>query len=278
MENFVINDIKNNLHKIDWLLEYLPLNRNSSQFFYDCYTVYHDILSIDVNTFNLNFLKFINSYLNNILEDFINSLEKADKQTRVVNFGLFLKRLNENNIFIRDYMVSFRNCVFKNFFEDMSYSSRSLQLYRLNFDDVEFSRVSKLFCSVENYVNKDFINIVKLKKFDHVIVLNKTDGVFYVKDDKIVDIKYTSGWVNIPIYRLLLNKLVNFIIYNKITIQDLNKSLYDILEHTANEHMFGYSDCPISKEFTPTDIVPFSVKGLFLANIMSKFAMLINRI
>jgi hypothetical protein len=127
------------------------------------------------------------------------------------------------------------------------------------------------------FVGKNFLDHVKFKKIDHVITLNKSDGVYYVTDNKIVDIKYTSGWVNIPIYKILLNQIINFIIDEKITIKELNLKLREIIEYTTNDNMFGYIECDISNRYKPTDHVSMNIKNLFIANTISKFTMLFNR-
>jgi len=270
-------EIKNNISNLSWMLDSLKYNKNSAQFFYDNYTIYNNITSIDVSSFNLNFLIFINPYVKYTLSPFIDKLSILDKQTRVIKFGLLFRELNSVGLNIRDYLVSFRNLIFSNFFDSFSYSQKSIILYRMNFDDIEFFSINKN-STAEPFVGENFLNIVKYNNISNVIVLNRNDGIFYINDNKIIDIKYTSGWVNIPVYRILLTKVVNFVLDKNKTLEELNKEMLDIIDNMPPEDMFGYDECQISKAFKSTDITPRAVKNLFISNIMSKFVMLINRI
>jgi hypothetical protein len=273
----IASDIKNNLSKIDGLLKYCNIYNQTNKFFYEFYSITPNIISIDVITFNLNFLKFINKYIksNHILK-FIDLLENSNKHVRVVKYGILFKALTEIGVNIKEYMFGYRNLIFKNFFSLYSYSSRNIQLYRINYDDIEFSSLSG--GGVNDFVDHHFIDIVKFNIVDYIITLNKSDGVFYIKDKKIIDIKYTSGWVNIPIYKMLLTEIVLFLIDGNITMKMLNDRLSEIVEYTSNDKIFGYQDCNISNKFAPDDNVPSIVKNMFIANTLSKFIMLFNRI
>ena len=91
---------------------------------------------------------------------------------------------------------------------------------------------------------------------------------------KIIDIKYTSGWVNIPAYRFLIQNTISFILNNETTMDQLNRQISEYMEYAPNDHFFGYEDDEISKSFSPDQIIPLAIKYLFVANVMSKFSIL----
>lgn len=148
----------------------------------------------------------------------------------------------------------------------------------MNYDDIEFNTIDNVDSTVESFVDKHFLNDVKFKIIDYVIVLNKQNGVFYISNSKIVDIKYTSGWVNIPIYNFLLTEILKFIITPDYSMIYLQEKLNDIIEYTPNDQLFGYKDDILSNSYNATDNVPIRIKKLFIANTINKFAKLFNNL
>jgi hypothetical protein len=277
----VVNDIKNNINKLDFLKKYYNAFPINNKFYYELYSLTSDVLTIDVNSFNANFLKLINHHINSTaLSGLIDNMLNSDKQKRVVTYGLFFRDIKNAGIDLHPYMIGFRNLVLSNFLEMYGYSRRSISLYRINYDDIEFSTLNNESFTEHQFVNEKCISIIKFKKIDHVVTLNKSDGIYYVKDGKIIDIKYTSGWVDIPIYKILLNEIIGFIVdkSNSYTISDLNDKMRDIIENSHNDLFFGYKDDKLSSKYNPTDNVPMSIKNLFISRTISKFVLLLNRL
>lgn len=268
------DEVVRNIDKLDKINNYYGVYPFVSNFLYENNRIYEDIYSIDVNSFNLEFLIYINRFINSEnINRYILQLNSIPKENRVVEFGLFYREISESGIQLSKYMVSSRNIIFSNFFNILKQSPRSLQLFRINYDDIEFNTIDNDL-TVDLFVNKNFVNIVKLNKYDKVIVLNKKDGVYYINDNKIKSIKYTSGWVNIPAYNHLINLVVSFILNEKMTIDILNNNILKYIEYSSNEDFFGYDDDDISKSYKPEDVIPVHVKYLFVANVMSKFSIL----
>jgi len=280
----VINDIReasakefiNNISCLNLLKKYYNIYPKNSDFFYEEESVLNDINSIDIISFNVNFLIACNNIIkSNIIDEYISICNSMSKQKRVVEFGLFYKRLLCNNIKLNRYMVAIRNVFFLNFFKLHKMSTKSLIIKRMNYDDIEFSTLDTNV-SAEMYVSDRFLKITKYKKYDHVIVLNKKNGVYYLNDNKIVNIKYTGGWVNIPAYRKILNYVVNFIIGNINSLKELNEILYDYVEYADPTDFFRYEHDKLSNSLDPTDLITNNIKYLFVANIMTKFSPLLK--
>jgi hypothetical protein len=271
------NVISNNITKLDCIKKWYFLYQDNSKFNYSYYKIYENVTTIDVNSFNIVFLKYINRFLQeSIIDDYIIYNSTLDKIKRVVSFGYLYREVSSHNINLSIYMIAVRNIIFSLFFKIINQSSKNILLHRINYDDIEFqSIINDIY--VENFVHNNFLEHVKLKKIKHVVVLDKKDGVYYIGDDnKIIDIKYTNGWVNIPIYKTLLNEIIYFIFNKKMKLKELHEKMLEIIEYADNDDFFGYRDCQLSSRFKPTDMVPFHIKSLFISNIMSKFSRLLN--
>ncbi len=231
---------------------------------------------LDVVSFNVTFLKYISSYIESVeLDAFISSLENLSKSQRVVKFGLFYKELSGCNVNINPYMIGFRNKIILPFLKMYAASNRNVNLYRINYDDIEFSILDSSDSDKSTFCATDFIDGITFDKVDKVIVLNKKDGVYYVKANKLVDIKYTSGWIDIPIYYQITNAIIQYIIKGN-SLQELNDTLKEIIEYADNTEFFGYEQDSLSSAYTTFDHVPLYIKYGFVAKVMSKFAMLIK--
>lgn len=258
----------------DYLFKYSEDYSISSLFLYNCNTIYEDIYSIDVKSFNIQFLIYINRFIkSNKIDLYITKTQALEKEIRVIEFGLFYKEVSQLGVNLNEYMVATRNIIFTPFFKNILHSSKRLRLFRLNYDDIEISTLEDDI-TVDLFVTKHFLDIVKLTHFDQIIVLNKKDGVYYIRNKKIVDIKYTSGWVNIPAYRHLIQLVVSFIINDNQSIDMLNKSITEYIEYADNDDFFGYEDDEISKSYDPKEIISTNIKYLFVAQVMSKFSIL----
>lgn len=267
-------DIVTNISALDRILPYYNVYGKNSEFFYNNNTVYEDVYSVDIKSFNIQFLKYINRFIcSDNINNYINYLLNLDKSKRVVEFGCLFREVSKLGIPLNKYLVATRNIFFSPFFKYLKLSPRSLTLYRLNYDDVEFSLITTDVTS-DLFIHKNFISSAKLNKYSHIIVLNKRDGVYYINDGAIIDIKYTSGWVNIPAYKFLIKLVINFILNKDISIEQLNQSMVEYIELANNSDFFGYDDDPLSKSYSPNDIIPMSAKYLFIANVMSKFSIL----
>ena len=280
-----INDIReasavefiNNISRLNIFKKYYNIYPKNSDFFYEEETVLNDINSIDIISFNINFLVACNNIIkSNIIAEYISVCNSiVSKEKRVVEFGLFYKRLTCNNIKLNRYMVAVRNVFFLEFFKLYELSSKSLIIKRMNYDDIEFSTLDNNV-SAEMYVSDRFLKITKFKNYEYVIVLNKKNGVYYINDNKIVNIKYTGGWVNIPAYRKILNYVVNFIIGNINSLKELNEIIFDYIEYAAPDDFFKYEQDSLSNSLEPTDLITNNIKYLFVANIMTKFSPLLK--
>lgn len=261
------------LPKLNSLKKYYNLYTENNIYNYNNNVINEDIYIIDVNSFNLQFLIYLNSFFKKSeIDMYINKLVNLNKINRVVEFGYLFKNIN-STIKLNKYMIAFRNLIFQSFIEKYQNNNRMLNLYRMNYDDIEFNTIDTEITK-ELYVYPDFLNIVKLKHFDYVISLNKSDGIYYIVDNKVVDIKYTSGWVDIPAYRYIINIIIEFILNKQMIISELNNKIYNYIEFASNDDFFGYEDDDISKEYNPNDIVPQQIKYLFVAKVMSKFSIL----
>jgi hypothetical protein len=264
-----------NVNKLYKVKKYLSLYEKSSDYFYEDNLILNDVISIDINSFNMNFLKLCNLVLKeNNLDLYINYCSSLSKKERVVEFGLFYKDVSDNGIILSEYMISVRNFLFNKFLNLLNSNSRSLSLKRINFDDVEFI-YSDNEVNLNDFIIDKYLHIAKINIYDYVIVLNKVNGIFYVKDGNVVDIKYTSGWVNIPAYFYLLTYVIKYIIGEVKTLNELNKLIMEYVKYADNSDFFGYDDDELSKSFNPNDFVYDNVKYLFVANVMSKFSNLI---
>jgi len=267
-------DLVKGIYDLNKITNYYNIYPQVSDFLYENNRIYDDVYSIDVSSFNTKFLIYINRFIkSDNITKYALKLDSTAKENRVVEFGLFYREVSNADVGLSKYMVSTRNIIFYNFFNILSNSPRSLQLLRINYDDIEFKTLDDDL-TVDLFVNKNFLDIVKLNKYDKVIVLNKKDGVYYINDNKISYIKYTSGWVNIPAYRYLINLVISFILDETITMDILNNKIFEYIEYSSNDDFFGYDDDDISKHYNPTDVVPTAVKYLFVANVMSKFSIL----
>ncbi len=274
----IASAIQNKIGAISFLEKWhqsFPIN---NKFYYDYYTVYNNIITIDVKSFNMIFLKYINLHMKSLaLKEFINYAEQLPKDKRVVMFGLLFRELSNKEIHLNPYMIAVRNICLNHFLRLHKESQKNVKLHRINYDDIEFDILNSAAFNVESFVHERFLPHVKFNIIDHIVVLNKKDGVYYISENKILDIKYTSGWVNVPIYKTLLTEILKFVIDPNLSMKELHHKLNEIIEYTGNDQFFGYEDCRISKQYKPDDNVPFSVKNLFIANTMSKFTMLFNR-
>mgnify|MGYP006935332397 CR=1 FL=1 len=274
----VANAIQNKIGAISFLEKWhqsFPIN---NKFYYDYYNVYNNIITIDVKSFNMIFLKYINLHMQEpIINEFIKYVQALPKNKRVVLFGLLFREVGNRGILLNPYMIAVRNICLCHFLRLYKESQRNVKLHRINYDDIEFDILNSSSFNTESFVHERFLPHVTFNVIDHIIVLNKKDGVYYISGNKILDIKYTSGWVNIPIYKTLLTEILRFVIQPNMTMKELHFKLNEIIEYTGNDQFFGYEDCRISKQYKPDDSVPFSVKNLFIANTMSKFTMLFNR-
>lgn len=279
-----INDIRclaakdfcNNISNLNLLNKYYDIYPRNSDFFYEEETILNDINSIDVISFNINFLIICNNIIKStFISEYISICNSMSKKNRVVEFGLFYKIISSNGIKLNKYMVAIRNVIFLKFFNIHSISSKSLIIKRINYDDIEFSSLDDDVSS-EMYVGDRFLNIVKFEKYSHVISLNKKNGIYYINDNKIVNIKYTGGWVNVPAYRKILNHVVNFIIGNIYSLKELNEILYDYIEYANPEDFFKHEHDELSNSLEPTDFITNNIKYLFVANVLSKFSILLK--
>ena len=240
------------------------------------YEILNDVISIDVKSFNSNFLNIINTKIkSNNITKFILDIESKEKKERNIEFGLFFKEVSKYNINLNNYIIAIRNLIFNNFFDIFNVSKKSLQLKRMNYDDIEVISTNNSI-NKSNFVNYKYLDITKIVKYDYVIVLNKRDGIYYIKDNKILNIKYTSAWVNIPAYYDIVSYVINFLIGNIKTIKDLNERLYNYIEYADNSNFFKYEYDELSSKFEPSDLITADVKYLFIANVMTKFLPLIN--
>jgi hypothetical protein len=273
LRNDVSKLLISELPKLNNLKKYYNLYTDNNIYNYNNNVINEDIYIVDVNSFNLQFLIYLNSFFKNQeLSAYINQLQEFNKIKRVVEFGYLFKSIN-STIKLNKYMISFRNLIFQPFIEKYQVNSRMLNLYRMNYDDIEFNTIDSEITE-ELYVHPDFLNVVKLKHFDYVISLNKSDGIYYIVDNKVIDIKYTSGWVDIPAYRYIINIVIEFILNKQMTMKELNDKIYNYIEFASNDDFFGYEEDDISKEYKPTDIVPQQIKYLFVAKVISKFLIL----
>lgn len=268
-------DLISNISKLNKIIEYFQVYIGNTQFFYNNNTIYEDVYSVDIKSFNVQFLIYINRFINSdTIYKYINELSTLSKTKRVIEFGLFYREISNADIVLNKYMLAVRNIIFLPFLKKYKItSSKCYQLFRFNYDDIEFSTIESNI-TTELFISKPFLDISKLNYYDKVIVLNRKNGVYYMKDSKIIDIKYTSGWVNIPVYRFLIQTVISFILNNDMTMDQLNHMISEYIEYAPNDHFFGYDDDEISKNFQPNQIVPMSVKYLFVANVMSKFSIL----
>jgi hypothetical protein len=265
-----------NIRSLDLLKKYYDIYPKNSSFLYEEGIVLNDINSIDIVSFNVNFLIVCNNIIkSSVISEYILILDSMQKENRVVEFGLFYKRLTLDNLKLNRYMVAVRNVFFLKFFKMHEMSTKSLILKRVNYDDIEFTATDGDI-SPEIYVADRFLKIIKFKKYEHVIVLNKRNGVYYLNDNKIINIKYTGGWVNIPAYRKILNHVVNFIIGNIGSLKELNEILYDFIEYAPAEYFFKYEQDKLSNSLEPTDLITNNIKYLFVANVMAKFSTLLK--
>jgi len=274
LRDIVCTDIVNSITKLNHLKKFYPVYENNSGFFYENNTIYDDIYSIDIRSFNLEFLRYINHFIQSEnVNQYINSLNSFDKHKRVVEFGCLFKSISEHNIKLNKYMVSFRNYIFIPFFKHIYNSPKSIQLHRINYDDVEFFSITNNI-TTDLFIYNKFLNITKINKYDKIIVLNKKDGVYYINNNKIVDIKYTSGWVNIPAYRFFINLVIDFILNKDSHLTELNNKINEYIELASDVDFFGYEDDDISNSYKPGEVIPMAVKYLFVAKVMSKFSIL----
>jgi hypothetical protein len=261
------------LPKLNSLKKYYNLYTENNIYNYNNNVINEDIYIIDVNSFNLQFLIYLNSFFKKSeIDTYIKKLVNLNKINRVVEFGYLFKNIN-STIKLNKYMIAFRNLIFQPFIEKYQNNNRVLNLYRMNYDDIEFNTIDTEITE-ELYVHPEFLNVVKLKHFDYVISLNKSDGIYYIVDNKVVDIKYTSGWVDIPAYRYIINIIIEFILNKQMIINELNDKIYNYIEFASNDDFFGYEEDDISKKYKPDDIIPQQIKYLFVAKVMSKFSIL----
>jgi hypothetical protein len=268
------NAFVSNIDKLTKIIEHFHNYNGNAQFFYSNNTIYDDVYSVDITAFNIQFLTYVNRFIQHqSITSYIQELQHLEKSNRVIEYGLFFREVVKHNIKLNQYMLAVRNIFFKPFINRITSSQKTYQLYRMNYDDIEFS-THEPDISVDLFITNHFLDVATLKHYDKVIVLTKKDGVFYVKDKKIIDIKYTSGWVNIPAYRFLINAVVMFMLSDDYDMGYLNKQITEYIEFAPNDHFFGYDDDEISKKFDPNEIVPISIRYLFVANVMSKFSIL----
>ena len=276
IRNKAAKSFSDNIGLLDKLLKYYSLYNKSSNYNYNNYEILNDVISIDITSFNINFIKICNIILkNDDISIYIESFDGKTKKNRVIEFGLFYKILNIYKINLSMYMVSMRNVIFCNFFNIYNISNKSINLKRINYDDIEFITVKENY-GIDNFVNEKYLNISKIVRYDKIIVLNKSDGIYYLKDNNIVNVKYTSGWVNIPAYYNIIKYVIDFIIGNIKSIKILNDKIYDYIHYADNSDFFKYESDDISNSFNPEDLVPNNIKYLFVANVMNKFLPLIK--
>lgn len=269
----IATSITNNINKLDNLIGYYDNYNCNNLFLFNNNTIYDSIFSIDVTAFNVEFLKYINSIINdNVITIYIKYLESIPKMSRVESFGMLYKNVN-NTIKLNHYLIGFRNIIFKPLIDLIVSNSKTINLFRLNYDDMEFSYIDDNIYK-EFFVDTMYSNVVKFKKYDKIIVLNKQDGVYYINDGKIVNIKYTSGWVNIPAYNYIITLCCNFLISNDINMKELNESIYKYITLADDSDFIGHDD-DISKSLS-SEILTLRVKYLFVAKVMSKFSILFN--
>lgn len=271
-----VKEITSNIHLLDNLKKYYNLYPYNSKFFYEEYTIFNDVIAIDISSFNVNFLIICNCFIKSeTINKYISYCNSLIKKNRVVEFGYLYKCISVSGIELNKYMIAVRNYFFSNFFKLYTVSSKSLNIKRINYDDIEFITFDSNI-SPDIYINNNFLSISKFEKYDYVIVLNKRDGVFYVNGDDIVNIKYTSGWVNVPAYYKILNYVIKFIIGKIESLEELNLTLFKYIEYADQKNFFKYNYDELSNSFEATDLVTDDIKYLFIANVMNKFSPLMN--
>jgi hypothetical protein len=171
-------------------------------------------------------------------------------------------------------MIGFRNIVFSPMINLITSNSKTINLFRLNYDDMEFSYIDESIYK-EFFIDPAYNNVIKFKKYDKIIVLNKHDGVYYITGGKITNIKYTSGWVNIPAYNYLITLCCKFLTSDSGNMKELNDAIHKYLTFADDSDFIGYDDDDISKSITQ-GILTMNIKYLFVAKVMSKFSILFS--
>lgn len=197
-------------------INYYSLYPVSSGYWYKPFLFYKNVKEIDIKSFNVVWLSQYSEY-----KSLANELSTLNKHDRVVLFGKFIKSFPENiRKEIYKDMIGFRNFIFNKLL-----SLSTIQIYRINYDDVSFID-SFIQEDLSIYIEKEFIANAKIKTFDYVLSLEKSKGLYLITKEEIYE-KY-SNFFRFKVMKELIKTLLTSLIKKESYKVIQEKMLYVI--------------------------------------------------